>query len=83
MKIVAFRDRDVDDIVGLAQALDLEAASAEQLAALVAGVYETPERLALAVGGPDEDADQELRFTCERISRLLSVRRCSAGPGAS
>lgn len=82
MKIVAFRDRDVDDIVDLVRALDLEAASAEQLATLVAGVYETSERLALAIGGPDEDADQELRFTCERTSRLLAVRRRSVGPGS-
>lgn len=82
MKIVAFRDRDVDDIVDLVRALDLETASAEQLATLVTAVYETPERLALAIGGPDEDAYQELLFSCEQITRLLAVRHRRTGTEA-
>lgn len=65
MKIIAFRDRDVDDIVDLASALNLTTASAEQLADLVAGVYGTPERLALALGGPDKDAP---RNSCSSAS---------------
>ena len=78
MKIVAFRDRDVDDIVDLVKALDLTTATPEQLATLVAGAYETPERLALAIGGPDEDAPRELLVRCQQLGRLLAEHRAHA-----
>ena len=74
MKVIAFRDRDVDDIVDLGRALDLAGASADRLAELVETVYETPDALALAVGGPDSDVTSELLIRCSRVSTLLDER---------
>lgn len=72
MKIVAFRDRDLEDIEDLAAVLNLEDASAETLRDLVRAVYGNPELLATAIGGPDQDVDAELLLRCERITRQLS-----------
>jgi hypothetical protein len=71
MKIVAFRDRDVDDIKDLAAVLHLEDVSPEDLRDLIAGVYGSPEALATAIGGPDHDAGGELLLLCQRVARLL------------
>ncbi|GAB2571997.1 DUF6036 family nucleotidyltransferase [Microlunatus antarcticus] len=74
MKIIAFRDRDVEDIRALAVALQLDGVSAEELRALVADVYATPELLATAIGGSDREAGDELRLRCERVARFLQTR---------
>jgi predicted nucleotidyltransferase len=51
MKILAFRDRDIEDIEDLAAVLKLEDASAEKLRDLVEAVYGDPEVLATSIGG--------------------------------
>lgn len=71
MKIIAFRDRDVADIKDLAAVLHLDDVSAEDLRDLVADVYGSREQLATAIGGPDQDAEEELLLRCRRIVRLV------------
>lgn len=71
MKIIAIRDRDVDDIKDLAALLHLENVSAEDLRNLIAAVYGSPEALAAAIGGPDHDAAAELLLRCQRIAGIL------------
>lgn len=71
MKILAFRDRDIEDIEDLAAVLNLEDASAETLRDLVQAVYGDAEVLATTIGGPDHDAAAELLLRCGRIARLL------------
>lgn len=71
MKILAFRDRDIEDIEDLAAVLKLEDASTETLRDLVQAVYGDPEVLATSIGGPDQDAAAELLLRCGRIARLL------------
>lgn len=71
MKIIAFRDRDVDDIKELAALLHLEGVSPEDLRDLVARVYGSPKVLATAIGGADHDAGDELLLRCQTIGRIL------------
>ena len=71
MKILAFRDRDIEDIEDLAAVLKLEDASAETLRDLVQAVYGDPEVLAATIGGLDQDAAAELLLRCGRIASLL------------
>jgi hypothetical protein len=71
MKVIAFRDRDVADIKDLAAVLQLQDASPEGLRDVVTEVYGSPEALATAIGGPDEDASNELLRRCQRIARFL------------
>jgi len=71
MKIIAFRNRDVEDIKDLAAVLQLQDASPEELRDLVAGVYRSSDVLAIAIGGPDEHVGDELLLRCQAVARLL------------
>lgn len=71
MKMVAFRTRDVDDMVALARLLDMAQASAEDFARLLADVYDGEDQLQQMLAVPYDDVEEEALRRGEAVVRVL------------
>ncbi len=73
MKMIALRTQDAPDIVALAAMLGLRGEPAERFAALLRRVYPDDNALALLLGVPDPDLDQEVSAVTTAVARLTST----------
>lgn len=76
-KLIAQRAKDADDIVALAQRLDLHTATAEQLQAHIYRYYTDPEALAFIIDG--DDIDQEVALLAHDAARMLHRHSTTRG----
>ena len=73
MKMIALRTQDAPDIVALAVQLGLHGGPPERFAALLRRVYPDDNALALLLGVPDDDLDQEVGAVTAAVARLTST----------
>ena len=78
-KLVAQRRKDAADIVVLARRLEMENASADDLAQLIYSYYSDEDSLELILDG--KDIDREIHFLAVRAERLLADHQSQSTRG--